>query len=48
MAVKDRMIYSTAKSPLLGQIEQEIGIEIAKKVGVCCVGCVPSVHNLTT
>lgn len=32
MAVKDRMIYSTAKSPLLAQIEGEIGIVIAKKV----------------
>jgi hypothetical protein len=34
MAVKDRMIYSTAKSPLLLQIEGEIGIVVAKKVGV--------------
>eukprot|EP00037_Helgoeca_nana_P000222 m.20755 g.20755 ORF g.20755 m.20755 type:complete len:350 (+) comp10284_c0_seq2:1842-2891(+) len=34
MAVKDRMIYSTAKSPLLLQIEGEIGIVVAKKLEI--------------
>eukprot|EP00041_Stephanoeca_diplocostata_P006349 m.80815 g.80815 ORF g.80815 m.80815 type:complete len:355 (+) comp16317_c0_seq1:83-1147(+) len=34
MKVKDRMLYSTAKAPLLAVIEQEIGIEVTKKLEI--------------
>ena len=31
-SIKERMLYSTCKGPLLDHVEKEIGLEIARKV----------------
>ena len=30
--IKERMLYSSCKNPLVDQIEQHLGLELAKKV----------------
>ena len=34
LAVKERMLYASCKAPLLDQIEQEVGITVAKKLEI--------------
>ena len=32
--IKERMLYASCKEPLIGVVEQHIGIDITKKVGL--------------